>query len=357
MPGPQMLERGSRRLAGSPDSMLLMPLIEVAADVLRELEMADVPASLRPLHGFDRARPARRAGPRQLRRALIGDDVVSGAGGRAIPRPPEVGAMLAAWTAETAPTTAADAAAAAISRCTRRRSGPPDPRATPSGSVSRWCSTRSNASGGVRPTKARAADAGTRRARRGAPRAERRAHRGRRGRRERAEQELQKERTARRTPRRRSDRRGGRRAAPGRRAADATRSSARRGRGAAEPSDRASQRVPITRRRLAEACAPTPRELRARAESAESRLSDRDARARSPTRATARPAAVGLARRACNAACATARPPKPQGRREVRSGREPPAPTRRTAPQTPRRLIADSPAGVEAMLAHARCRA
>ena len=36
-----------------PDPLLL-PVIEVAADALRELEIGDAPASLRPLHGFDR---------------------------------------------------------------------------------------------------------------------------------------------------------------------------------------------------------------------------------------------------------------------------------------------------------------
>ena len=45
-----------------PDALLL-PLIEVAADTLRELEAGDVPASLRPLHGFDR-----RGAPRRARR-------------------------------------------------------------------------------------------------------------------------------------------------------------------------------------------------------------------------------------------------------------------------------------------------
>ena len=49
---------------------LLMPLIEVAADVLRELDAVDVPPSLRQLHGFDRRGLLAGPAPRQLRRAI-----------------------------------------------------------------------------------------------------------------------------------------------------------------------------------------------------------------------------------------------------------------------------------------------
>ena len=46
-----------------PDALLL-PLIEVAADVLKSLESVDVPSSLRPLHGFDRRGMLAGPGPR-----------------------------------------------------------------------------------------------------------------------------------------------------------------------------------------------------------------------------------------------------------------------------------------------------
>src|SRR6187401_1723077 len=52
-----------------PDALLL-PLLEVAADVLKSLDPVDAPASLRPLLGFDRRRMLTGPGPRQLRRAI-----------------------------------------------------------------------------------------------------------------------------------------------------------------------------------------------------------------------------------------------------------------------------------------------
>ena len=55
-----------------PDSLLL-PLLEAAADALKALEPVDVPAQLRPLHGFDRRGLLAGPGPRQLRRALVTD--------------------------------------------------------------------------------------------------------------------------------------------------------------------------------------------------------------------------------------------------------------------------------------------
>ena len=91
--------------------LLLMPLIEVAADVLRELEAVDVPPSLRQLHGFDRRGLLAGPAPRQLRRAIANDTVF---GARVVDQfvaRPEVEAVLADWSAETATTTAADAAA------------------------------------------------------------------------------------------------------------------------------------------------------------------------------------------------------------------------------------------------------
>ena len=92
-----------------PDPMLL-PLIEVAAEVLKELELVDVPTSLRPLHGFDRRGMLAGPAPRQLRRALLADESF---GERVLERflaRPEVRSVLGAWTIERAAPIAAAAA-------------------------------------------------------------------------------------------------------------------------------------------------------------------------------------------------------------------------------------------------------
>src|SRR4051812_41585666 len=93
-----------------PDPLLL-PLIEVAADVLKSLESVDVPSSLRPLHGFDRRGMLAGPGPRQLRRALLGDAAFREQVVEKFLARSEVEAMLAAWNTETAASSAAEAAA------------------------------------------------------------------------------------------------------------------------------------------------------------------------------------------------------------------------------------------------------
>src|SRR3954454_16271799 len=96
--------------AAVPDALLL-PLIEVAADVLRELEIVDVPATLRPLHGFDRRGLLAGPAPRQLRRALVADVEFRATVMEQFLARSEVEAMLAAWNVESAATIAAEAAA------------------------------------------------------------------------------------------------------------------------------------------------------------------------------------------------------------------------------------------------------
>ena len=93
-----------------PDQ-LLVPLLDAAADVLRALEPADVPAALRTLAGFDRRGLTNSAARHQLRRALDLDDefrsrVVEGFAER-----PEIKSALEGWTAASAIQRAQDAAA------------------------------------------------------------------------------------------------------------------------------------------------------------------------------------------------------------------------------------------------------
>ena len=82
-----------------PDSLLL-PLIEAAADVLKSLEAVDVPAQLRPLHGFDRRGLLAGPAPRQLRRALHTDAAFREQVLEQFLARSEVEGMLAAWNAE-----------------------------------------------------------------------------------------------------------------------------------------------------------------------------------------------------------------------------------------------------------------
>jgi predicted RNA-binding protein with PIN domain len=95
---------------GLPDA-LLAPLLDCAAEVLRELESDDVPASARRLRTFDRrglATPAARA---QLRRTLEAEE---GFRERVVARFTEGGGSgetLAGWTPEGAPARVAAAAA------------------------------------------------------------------------------------------------------------------------------------------------------------------------------------------------------------------------------------------------------
>ena len=90
---------------------LLVPLLEEAGDALRSLDVADVPLSLRHLHGFDRRGLTHGPAPRKLRKALDSEDrfreqVVD----RFLARD-EVRSALAAWAPERA-VEAAEVAAA-----------------------------------------------------------------------------------------------------------------------------------------------------------------------------------------------------------------------------------------------------
>ncbi|GIU88327.1 MAG: hypothetical protein KatS3mg009_2842 [Acidimicrobiia bacterium] len=80
-----------------PDALLL-PLVEAAGDVLRSLDPADVPASLRHLQGFDRRGLLHGPAPRQLRRAFDGDAAFRAAVSERLRARPEVGSTLAAWS-------------------------------------------------------------------------------------------------------------------------------------------------------------------------------------------------------------------------------------------------------------------
>lgn len=89
---------------------LLVPLLDEAGEVVRTLEPDDVPPALRALRGFDRRGLAHGPARRQLRRALESDEtfrerVVERFVGR-----PEVVALLDAWEPAAAVAAAADAA-------------------------------------------------------------------------------------------------------------------------------------------------------------------------------------------------------------------------------------------------------
>ncbi len=77
-------------------------MLEAAADTLRGLEAAEVPALLRHLHGFDRRGLLRGPGPRSLRRAFDEDErfrdrVLARFGAQ-----PGVAGVLAQWGADDA---------------------------------------------------------------------------------------------------------------------------------------------------------------------------------------------------------------------------------------------------------------
>ena len=138
-----------------PISMLL-PLIEVAADVLQELELVDVPSSLRPLHGFDRrgllAGPA--PAPAAARAAARPSRSASGCVERFLARP-RSRRCSRAWTIENAAPMAAAAARLRRPRAVRVGAvGGAARRATRSGSASPSCSTRRCATASARPTPA-----------------------------------------------------------------------------------------------------------------------------------------------------------------------------------------------------------
>ena len=76
---------------------LFVPLLDTAADVLRELEPADVPATLRPLVGFDRRGLARGVARQQLLRAIDTDDGFRDLAVGRFKERRDVSAALAAW--------------------------------------------------------------------------------------------------------------------------------------------------------------------------------------------------------------------------------------------------------------------
>ena len=327
-----------------PDPMLL-PVIEVAADALRDLDITDAPASLRPLHGFDRRGLLAGPGPRQLRRALVADESFRAAVLERFLARPEVEAMLAAWTVEDAAASASAAAGrgdlalyASILWAAR-----PDGYAFGLGIAvvldAQERDRRREADEGKSLTQERAALEEARR-RAEAARLEADAAAAR------AEQELQKERTSRRT--REDDAIAA--AGAAQRQADALQTQLDQAHAEVEEQQnnatRASQRVRALEDDLRRVRADTL-ELRARAESAESRLSQRDSRALADAGTAARQLSVtldALQRRLREGTPAEDERPEINRRRE-------PAPTRRTVPQVPPGLVADSPAGVEAMLA------
>ena len=96
--------------AAVPDQ-LLVPLLDAAADVLRGLEPAAVPAALRTLAGFDRRGLSNSAARHQLRRALDLDAEFRVRVVEAFAARPEIVAVLDGWTPAAAITRAGDAAA------------------------------------------------------------------------------------------------------------------------------------------------------------------------------------------------------------------------------------------------------
>jgi len=88
---------------------LLMPLLEDAADVLRSLDAIDVPNSLRPVHGFDRRGLLAGPGRRQLRRALEHDESFRARVVERFCARDEAGAMLDAWSPQNLDELIADA--------------------------------------------------------------------------------------------------------------------------------------------------------------------------------------------------------------------------------------------------------
>ena len=182
-----------------PDPLVL-PLIEVAADVLRELDAADVPASLRRCTASTGGACSPGPAPASSGGRCVADDAVSRARGRAVPRAPGGrGDARRRGRSSTAPDTRrggrgrGDLALLRVGPV-----GGAAGRATRSGSASPSCSTRSSAQrqretdeGKSRKQERAALEEARRRADAARLEAETAA--------ERAEQELQKERTARRT--------------------------------------------------------------------------------------------------------------------------------------------------------------
>jgi predicted RNA-binding protein with PIN domain len=330
---------------GAVPDLLLMPLIEVAADVLRELEAVDVPASLRQLHGFDRRGLLAGPGPRQLRRALVNDATFSERVVERFVTRPEVEVVLGAWSAETAASTVADAASVgdvalfASALWAARPAGWAFGLGIAVVLDAQLRDRRRETDAGKTESQERAALEEARR-RSDAARLEAEAAAAR------AEKELQKERTARRT--REDDAIAS--AASAQRQADALQTQLDQAQAVVEENQnvatRASQRARTLEDDLRKLRADT-RELRARAESKFSSLDDRDEKALTDAATAARQLSVSLdalQRRIREAATATAKASDVPLPRET-------APTRRTQPKLPAGLVAETPPGIEAMLA------
>lgn len=96
---------------GAVPDQLLLPLLDAAADVLRGLDAAAVPAALRTLAGFDRRGLSNTAARHQLRRALDLDADFRAAVVETFAVRPEVRSVLDGWTRSVALTRAREAAA------------------------------------------------------------------------------------------------------------------------------------------------------------------------------------------------------------------------------------------------------
>jgi predicted RNA-binding protein with PIN domain len=325
---------------------LLLPLLEAAADMLKSLDPVDVPASLRPLHGFERRRMLSGPGPRQLRRALATDAAFRERVVEQFLARSEVEAMLAAWSAALASASAPEAAARGdlplyASALWAAR---PDGHAFGLGVVvvldgqlrdqqrdeaagKSWEQERASLEEARRRSDAARLDADAAVAR--------------------AEQEVQRERGARRA----REEEAITAATVAQRQVDALRTELDQARAEAEElqhrASRSAQRAHSLEEDLRRARADS-RELRDRAERMASRLAARDDRALADAVAAARQLSVSLdslQRRIREAPDDSTRPDVLEVTRE-----RPPAPVKRAAPKLPPGVLADSPRGVEAML-------
>jgi predicted RNA-binding protein with PIN domain len=329
-----------------PDALLL-PLLEVAADVLKGLDAVDVPASLRPLHDFDRRRMLTGPAPRQLRRAISGDASFREQVLERFLARSEVDAMLAAWTTATAAAAAVDAAGRGdlAIYTSALWAAQPDGHAFGLGVAvvldAQHRDRRRDEAAGKSWEQERATLEEARR-RADAARLEADAAVAR------AEQEVQRERAARRA---REDEASAA-AAVAQRQVDALRTELDQARAECEElqhrASRSAQRAHSLEEDLRRARADA-RELRDRAERMESRLGARDDKALTDAVAAARQLSVSLdalQRRIREAPDESTRPEVLAITRE-----RPPAPVKRAAPKLPPGVLADSAQGIEAMLA------
>jgi len=334
-------------LDGAVPDTLLLPLIEAAADVLKSLEATDVPAQLRPLHGFDRRGLLAGPGPRQLRRAFLTDAAFREQVLEQFLARSEVEGVLAAWNANDAAASASDAAlrgdlALYASTLWAARpdgcgfglgvavvlDGQARVRQRDELEGKSWVQERA-----VLEEARRRADAGRMEAEAATAR---------------VEHELQRERSTRRS--REEDAMGA--AVVAQRQVDALRTELDQARAEAEEQQhratRSAQRAHALEEDLRRARADA-RDLRAKAEGLESRLGARDERALADAVAAARQLSFSLdalQRRIKEAPDASNRPEVLEVTRE----REP-APIKRAGPRLPPGVLADSAPGVEAMLA------